>query len=208
MASSGTNTPTSRRPSAPGSHGRVYNLYDAVAGRVKSTSPRPSSPTKSKPKPKPASTTTHPHSAHDPRIPPEDVLFRHRRAPTRYQEDDFYWAHEDLPPHALPSSELLKSVHKYASTLYEAMATRLGPQGVVKSRTIDERSMDETALIAFGILLEEAGREVLKGRGDLVFVEGEELVDGRREGREKGKEGRLPKRRKVTTEEYVEEEGG
>jgi hypothetical protein len=89
------------------------------------------------------------------------------------------------------------------------MATRLGPQGVVKARIIDERSMDETALIAFGILLEEAGREVLRGRGDLVFIEGEEEVaDGRREGREKGKDVRLPKRRKVTTERYVEEEGG
>jgi hypothetical protein len=35
----------------------------------------------------------------------------------------------------------------------------------------DERSMDETALIAFGILLEEAGKEVLGQNGDLVFTE-------------------------------------
>jgi hypothetical protein len=103
---------------------------------------------------------------------------------------------------------LLKSVHKYASTFYEAMAMRLGPQGFVKSRTIDERSMDETALLAFGILLEEAGREVLRGRGDLVFVEGEKVLDGRSEGKEKGKDGRLPKRRKVTSGKYVEGGGG
>jgi hypothetical protein len=32
--------------------------------------------------------------------------------------------------------------------------------------------MDETALLAFGILLEEAGNEVLGRRGDLVFTEG------------------------------------
>lgn len=32
--------------------------------------------------------------------------------------------------------------------------------------------MDETALLAFGILLEEAGREALGRRGDLVFTEG------------------------------------
>ncbi len=31
--------------------------------------------------------------------------------------------------------------------------------------------MDETALLAFGILLEEASREALGTRGDLVFTE-------------------------------------
>jgi hypothetical protein len=31
--------------------------------------------------------------------------------------------------------------------------------------------MDETALLAFGILLEEAGREALGKAGDLVFTE-------------------------------------
>jgi len=35
-------------------------------------------------------------------------------------------------------------------------------------------SMDETALLALGILLEEAAEEVLGERGDMVFVEGEE----------------------------------
>ncbi|KAK4444861.1 hypothetical protein QBC34DRAFT_179580 [Podospora aff. communis PSN243] len=209
MASSDPGTPTPRRASTPGSHGRVYTLYDAVAGHVRANSPRPPSPTKStsKSKYRAPPTPTHPHSAHDPRLAPEDVLFRHRRAPTRYEEDDFYWAHEDLPPHALPPSDLLKSVHKYASTFYEAMATRLGPQGFVKNRTIDERSMDETALLAFGVLLEEAGREVLRGRGDLVFVEGEEAVDGKSGERERDRHGRLPKRRKITSEEYVEREG-
>lgn len=34
--------------------------------------------------------------------------------------------------------------------------------------------MDESALLAFGILLEEAGREVLGKRGDLVFAEASE----------------------------------
>ncbi len=35
--------------------------------------------------------------------------------------------------------------------------------------------MDETALLAVGILLEEAAEEVLGEKGDMVFVEGEEL---------------------------------
>lgn len=47
-------------------------------------------------------------------------------------------------------------------------------------RTTDERSLDETALLAFGILLEEAARESLGKNGDLVFTEGvddDELED-------------------------------
>ena len=36
--------------------------------------------------------------------------------------------------------------------------------------------MDETALLAFGILLEESGREILGRTGDLVFTEGEEIA--------------------------------
>ncbi|KAM7213878.1 hypothetical protein V8F06_010756 [Rhypophila decipiens] len=40
-------------------------------------------------------------------------------------------------------------------------------------RKLDERSMDETALLAFAILLEEAGRSSLGKTGDLVFVETE-----------------------------------
>jgi len=55
--------------------------------------------------------------------------------------------------------------------------------------------MDETALIAFGILMEETARDVLGETGDLAFLEGsedggeitsprqeEEIVDGPRIG--------------------------
>lgn len=90
-------------------------------------------------------------------------------------------AHErDLPDEGrdvLPPSDLLKSVHSFASHYYDA----LGDGGrreahFVGGRNITEKSMDETALLAFGILLEEAGREVLGVRGDMVFTEGEEIV--------------------------------
>lgn len=90
-------------------------------------------------------------------------------------------AHErDLPDEGrdvLPPSDLLKAVHSFASRYYDA----LGDGGkreahFVGGRNITEKSMDETALLAFGILLEEAGREVLGARGDLVFTEGEEFV--------------------------------
>lgn len=72
----------------------------------------------------------------------------------------------------LPESDLLKAIHGYASAFYNARdGGRSGGGGP------DERSMDETALIAFGILLEEAGREVLGRRGDLVFTEGQDDDD-------------------------------
>ena len=39
----------------------------------------------------------------------------------------------------------------------------------------DIKSMDETALLAFGILLEESAAHVLGENGDMVFVEGEAI---------------------------------
>ncbi len=92
----------------------------------------------------------------------------------RYAEHDIYWANEDFPDagrHYLPDGSLLKSVHGYASRFYAATAARLGPRCTVGTRIVDERSMDETAMLAFGILLEEAAREPLGKRGDLVFTE-------------------------------------
>lgn len=94
-----------------------------------------------------------------------------------------YNAHErDLPcggRDVLPDSDLLKSVHRYSSKFYAAMGRRNrlllengGSSAAIGRRSVDERSMDETALLAFGILLEEAGREMLGRRGDLVFTEG------------------------------------
>ena len=108
------------------------------------------------------------------------MLFRRKRAPERHAEKDIYTANEDLPQAGrgvLPETDLLKSIHKYASRFYDAMAVRQGPDCLVGSRLADERSMDETALLAFGILLEEAGREALGKKGDLVFTEGMENQD-------------------------------
>jgi hypothetical protein len=114
------------------------------------------------------------YTSRNPKLAPEEALFRRKNAPIRYAEQDIYWANEDLPDagcRQLPDASLLKSVHGYASRFYEAAAARLGPRCVVGTRIIDERSMDETALLAFGILLEEAGREALGKAGDLVFTE-------------------------------------
>lgn len=155
------------------------------------------------------------YSSTDPRFAPEDVLFRQKNAPVRYAERDVYWASDNLPEGHLPDSDLLKAVHAYASRFYEAMAdtfadpdsspasTQGSPPGspswALNDERIDERSMDETALLAFGILLEEASRDALGKRGDVVFTEAAEPGAGNIDDRP-------PKRRKVAKDDYVEEE--
>ncbi|KAL9013068.1 MAG: hypothetical protein Q9173_002205 [Seirophora scorigena] len=101
-------------------------------------------------------------------LPPEEVLFRRRNAPERYEEDDIYFAHENLDPQKqpLPDSDLLKAVHTYASDFYGAGL------GKHEEGMVSFGSMDETALMAVGILLEEAVGRLVEGTGDLVFVEG------------------------------------
>jgi hypothetical protein len=100
-------------------------------------------------------------------VPPEAVLFRQKNAPTRYAESDIYFANEHGSITDLPDSDLLKALHCYASDFY-SRATVDGGLG-------DWRSLDETALIALGILMEEATRDTLGQTGDLVFTEGEEV---------------------------------
>jgi hypothetical protein len=114
-------------------------------------------------------------SSKDHRLSAEDVLFRRKHAPTRFAERDIYAANQDLAPggrSVLPQSDLLKSVHAYTSYFYEALALSEGLTLGGGYRLLDEKSMDETALLAFGILLEEASRSALGRRGDLVFTEG------------------------------------
>lgn len=116
------------------------------------------------------------------------MLFRRKDAPPRYAEKDVYFAGTDAlassssPTAQLPGSDLLKAVHGYAAGFYEAAAVERearGRVGRVGGRVVDERSMDETALLAFGVLLEEAAREALGKNGDLVFTEGHGKHAGR-----------------------------
>lgn len=144
-------------------------------------------------------------------LAPEEVLFRRAGAPLRFAEKDIYHASDRLQHHSkvrLPDSDLLKTIHSYASHFYDdlaapdagvaigavrldeertARAERTGLPGNIASSLralpeagtrpnrgppIDEYSMDETALLAFGIILEEAAQEVVGRTGDLVFTEG------------------------------------
>jgi hypothetical protein len=100
---------------------------------------------------------------------PEEVLFRKQRL-AKQPIDESYFAHEDLPSdQPLPPSELLKALHVYAAEYYEFATADNGKD--------DSATMDGTALLAMGILIEELAREALGDTGDLVLVEGEELSE-------------------------------
>ncbi|KAF7532312.1 hypothetical protein G7054_g8046 [Neopestalotiopsis clavispora] len=164
---------------------RDANVYDAVAGRVTTTRALDDG----------SDSETyfqrrHRSTLRDPTLAPEEVLFQRARAPIRYAEKDIYNAHERLPDggrEVLPDSDMLKAVHGYAAHFYSALAgssvVRRGDKtsdvsgGAQRNRSMDEGSMDETALVAFGILLEEAARDVLGKKGDLVFTEGIDVND-------------------------------
>ena len=131
------------------------SVYDAVAGRAGYegflSEQQPS---------KYRDTTSTPKAA----APPEEILFRRKGAPIRYEEDDIYSADRHLEPsQRLPDSDLLKALHAYASDYYGATTE--------DQEKIDFRSLDETALLALGILLEEAAHEALGTTGDLALVE-------------------------------------
>lgn len=100
-------------------------------------------------------------------VRPDEALFRRKNAPIRYAEDDIYFADRKLGSHQqLPDADLLKALHAYASDFYASSTQDRGKR--------IWKSMDETALLAMGILLEEAAAETLGETGDLVFVEGDD----------------------------------
>lgn len=137
---------------------RETTVYDAVAGRACYRGLICKTPVIASSRDTASSSTVS--------VPPEEVLFRNRHAPQRYEESDFYWANEKLPlqgAELLPESDLLKAVHTYASIFY-------GRRG----GKADFRSLDETALMAVGVLLEEWVDRLLGKGGEGVFVEGGE----------------------------------
>lgn len=140
---------------------RETTVYDAVAGRACYRGLICKTPLIASTRDTASSSTL--------QVPPEEVLFRNRGAPQRYEEIDFYWANEKLPLQGaeLPDSDLLKAVHAYASIYY-------GRRG----GKADFRSLDETALMAVGVLLEECADGLLGRGGEGVFVEGEAVNEG------------------------------
>ena len=119
------------------------------------------------------------------------------------------------PSDSLPDRDLLKALHAYASEYYARTTGELGAGeggkgrgGVGKERAgrLDFRSLDETALVALGVLMEELCGEALGETGDLVFTEaaGEEGSGGEEEGARSTSgsrsrsQSRASKRRKVS----------
>ncbi|KAB8336814.1 hypothetical protein FH972_021123 [Carpinus fangiana] len=76
----------------------------------------------------------------------------------------------------LPDSALLEALHAYAAEYYARTSDDGGAS--------DWRSMDETALLALGLLVEEAAREVVGGGGWRALVEGELEGEMVRQGRD------------------------
>ncbi|KAG9952933.1 hypothetical protein KCU85_g1579, partial [Aureobasidium melanogenum] len=106
-------------------------------------------------------------------VPPDEVLFRRHGAPERYEESDVYKAPQPNTP--LPDSDLLKFLHRYASEFYSKATPDKGQT--------DFQSLDETALLALGILLEETAALHLGETGHYAFIEdeNEDIMTGKRE---------------------------
>ncbi|KAL2073771.1 hypothetical protein VTL71DRAFT_11097 [Oculimacula yallundae] len=160
---------------------RHPTVYDAVAGRISLAGFIPKHLIVASTRDTVSSSTT--------AIAPETVLFRGKNAPTRYAEADIYFTNERKSIGGLPESELLKALHCYASDFYSRATADAGSG--------DWKSLDETALIALGILMEEASLENLGRTGDLAFTEGHAIQNIDREQRKHGK--RPAKKRRVDT---------
>ena len=131
----------------------------------------------------------------------QQVLFARTGAPTIYAEkiDEYNYA-KRAPPGSIPDGDLLKALHTYASDFYARMPDprfkdrRRRDDGeesfeAMKARLKgcrDFKSMDETALLAMGVLMEEMINESLGETGDLAFVE--EGETSRKVGKRKRKE--------------------
>jgi hypothetical protein len=101
---------------------------------------------------------------------PEEVLHGRRNVPNKLIDEAYASAADRQPIANLPESEMLKAIHTYTSEFYAASAREEGK--------FDFNSLNETALIAIGILIEEAVRDTLGENGDMAFVEPEGLDDG------------------------------
>ena len=133
--------------SSPRKRAKLTTVYDAVAGRANYEGFL-SLPRNSRYRDK-ASTTLVP-------IPPGEVLFRREDAPERYEENDIYPADRHLDQkqelQRLPDSDLLKALHAYTSDFYA---------GIWEDAEDDDfESLDETALLALGVLVEEAAAQI------------------------------------------------
>lgn len=93
-------------------------------------------------------------------VPPDDILFNRKGARIRLAEEDEYVGIDDLGP--IPPNDLLETMHRYVSQLYD--------RPNFQRNHLHYRSMDGTALLALGVLLEEALEQSLGETGHLAFL--------------------------------------
>ena len=95
--------------------------------------------------------------------PPVEYYFDKKRVKTGDEDEDsrLYWR-RDVEKHTLPSSELLWTVHRHATKFFEEKGEN------------HMKFMDESALLAIGVLLEETMKQSLGKDGHRAFLEREE----------------------------------
>jgi hypothetical protein len=103
-----------------------------------------------------ASSSTHP-------VAPDDILFNRKGARIRFAEEGDYVGIDDMGP--IPPSDLLETMHRYVSRFYD--------RPDVERKHLHYKSMDGTALLALGILLEETLKHSLSKTGHLAFLAAE-----------------------------------
>ena len=144
---------------------RRATVYDAVAGRCNEHTPTSTNANNSHSKDKGRGEATA-------AAPPERVMRGARsRGYHRGNDRDDYSLYEDAyrvhrylkDKTLLPDSDLLKAIHAYAADFYA--------EAIPNGRQVSTQSMDETALLALGILLEETADEVLGETGHRAFFE-------------------------------------
>ncbi|KAJ5923422.1 hypothetical protein N7454_008667 [Penicillium verhagenii] len=146
--------PTNKNPK---SSRRIANVYDSVAGRVNINGFVSAAPTVTR--------YGDTQSSGGRNLRPEEALYRKKPKMLRkLKEDESYFANENLPAdRPLPSSEILTAIHAYASDFYTHKLRDGGKHNF--------QSMDESALLAIGILMEELAREQLGDNGDMVLTQ-------------------------------------
>lgn len=110
-------------------------------------------------------------------IPPDEVLLAQSQTgikiPIRHREE----FPKDAP---LPLAELLKAIHYYASKRVSKLPS--------EDKIALERSLDETALLGFGVMVEELADSYIDENGVDIFVENDEDSEDKEEQEEESEE--------------------
>ncbi|KAL1913220.1 hypothetical protein Sste5344_000767 [Sporothrix stenoceras] len=210
---------------------RRKGVFDAVGGRTRVREPRPprwpGQPIKYRHAKLAPEEALFRSAGAPPRYEETDTYFAHETLPSNalppselvkavhHYASHYYEVHDRAPEPRAPEGQGAKKEEAEGRDIKEDEAaesasvdvdvdvdvTRQTGRVPSNRRLIDERSMDETALLAFGILLEEAGRMVLGRNGALVLTEpaadGEGVSEHEKDGGKKDKgEGRKKKKKR------------